>query len=233
MKNYIIYAIGEIILVMIGILLALQVNNWNEERKENAIEEEYLIALEKEFEANEDKLNQFITINEDIINTTKEILRHTGPNSQLPISEDEVNSLLTDLIKLNVEYEPSPGILEDLISSGNLNKLSNTTLRKQLSNWKAQLAQVRRQENTVLEYRANIKNLLIEIGDTRNPVAEILMIEKSSFDNENVQLLKDKRMENNLSFFAISSSSLAHQYYGALDILIKDILNTVRDQLDD
>lgn len=32
--SYILYAIGEIFLVMIGILLALQVNNWNEERKQ-------------------------------------------------------------------------------------------------------------------------------------------------------------------------------------------------------
>ncbi|WP_298517534.1 DUF6090 family protein [uncultured Kordia sp.] len=32
-KSYILYAIGEILLVMIGILLALQVNNWNERRK--------------------------------------------------------------------------------------------------------------------------------------------------------------------------------------------------------
>ncbi|WP_111683521.1 DUF6090 family protein [Winogradskyella tangerina] len=34
-SSYLIYAIGEIALVMIGILLALQVNNWNEERKKN------------------------------------------------------------------------------------------------------------------------------------------------------------------------------------------------------
>ncbi|MFD2565754.1 DUF6090 family protein [Pseudotenacibaculum haliotis] len=34
-SNYMLYAIGEIALVMIGILLALQVNNWNEERKSN------------------------------------------------------------------------------------------------------------------------------------------------------------------------------------------------------
>ena len=32
-KKYLLYAIGEILLVMVGILLALQVNNWNEERK--------------------------------------------------------------------------------------------------------------------------------------------------------------------------------------------------------
>ena len=32
-SSYLFYAIGEIALVMIGILLALQVNNWNEQRK--------------------------------------------------------------------------------------------------------------------------------------------------------------------------------------------------------
>ena len=32
--KYFSYAFGEIVLVMIGILLALQVNNWNEERKD-------------------------------------------------------------------------------------------------------------------------------------------------------------------------------------------------------
>src|SRR6056297_1458993 len=35
--KYLLYAIGEILLVVIGILIALQVNNWNEQRKEQAI----------------------------------------------------------------------------------------------------------------------------------------------------------------------------------------------------
>ena len=44
-KNYLIYAIGEIVLVMIGILLALQVNNWNEGRKNRTFERQILTEL--------------------------------------------------------------------------------------------------------------------------------------------------------------------------------------------
>ena len=41
-KNYLLYSIGEILLVMIGILLALQVNNWNQNRI-NSIYESLLV----------------------------------------------------------------------------------------------------------------------------------------------------------------------------------------------
>ncbi len=40
-SKYLLYAIGEIILVVIGILIALQINNWNEERKNFALVESY------------------------------------------------------------------------------------------------------------------------------------------------------------------------------------------------
>ena len=43
-NKYLLYAIGEIVLVVIGILIALQINNWNEERKVNT--KEYLILKE-------------------------------------------------------------------------------------------------------------------------------------------------------------------------------------------
>jgi len=47
-SNYLKYAIGEIVLVMIGILLALQVNNWNELRKMRAKESGYLERLQED-----------------------------------------------------------------------------------------------------------------------------------------------------------------------------------------
>ena len=36
-SKYLRYAVGEVVLVVIGILIALQINNWNENRKENII----------------------------------------------------------------------------------------------------------------------------------------------------------------------------------------------------
>lgn len=51
-SKYLLYAIGEILLVMIGILLALQVNNWNEKRKQRIKEKEVLQILINNLELN-------------------------------------------------------------------------------------------------------------------------------------------------------------------------------------
>jgi hypothetical protein len=51
---YLRYAIGEILLVVIGILIALQVNNWNEGRKQNIAETEFLEGVKKDL--TQDKL---------------------------------------------------------------------------------------------------------------------------------------------------------------------------------
>ncbi len=49
-RKYLLYAIGEILLVVIGILIALQVNNWNEERKDKDKSYSYLIRLNEDID---------------------------------------------------------------------------------------------------------------------------------------------------------------------------------------
>ena len=56
--KYLLYAVGEIALVVIGILIALQINNWNESRKERVEEREVLMNLKKALESDLD--NQFM-----------------------------------------------------------------------------------------------------------------------------------------------------------------------------
>ena len=59
MGKYFKYAIGEIILVMIGILLALQVNTWNEERKAEVKERNLFSNLKVDFESRLNELKEF------------------------------------------------------------------------------------------------------------------------------------------------------------------------------
>lgn len=51
--RYLKYAIGEIFLVVIGILIALQINNWKEENKQHEITISYLKNLQSDFKQNE------------------------------------------------------------------------------------------------------------------------------------------------------------------------------------
>ena len=47
-RRYFYYAVGEIFLVVIGILIALQINTWNQERKDRILEKEYLTRLKED-----------------------------------------------------------------------------------------------------------------------------------------------------------------------------------------
>ena len=67
LKNYLLYAVGEIVLVVIGILLALQINNWNTERAEQNQMQEFAAALIQdlrtdiqETELRQDQMNKII-----------------------------------------------------------------------------------------------------------------------------------------------------------------------------
>jgi len=91
--KYIKYAIGEIILVMIGILLALQVNNWNERMKLQVEEQNLISALILEIESNIEKLNSLITANESMVEGSIAFLKKIDDNDALEINVGTYPSL--------------------------------------------------------------------------------------------------------------------------------------------
>jgi hypothetical protein len=87
--RYFKYALGEIILVVIGILIALQINNWNEQNKLDKEEQKLLNALEKEVTTNITYLKKIIKYNDSLLQTSDSLLKKglSNANEDIEISD--------------------------------------------------------------------------------------------------------------------------------------------------
>ena len=80
--NYLKYAIGEIVLVVIGILIALQINNWNENRKLRIEEIGMLKDIKEDLKASINEIDRNISFNTNTIKNNRKILEYL--NEDLP-----------------------------------------------------------------------------------------------------------------------------------------------------
>lgn len=72
--KYLLYAIGEITLVMIGILLALQVSNWNQERNQSKQEHKILVSREADFTKSKERLFDAMDMQENVVRKGSELI---------------------------------------------------------------------------------------------------------------------------------------------------------------
>ncbi len=121
--KYLKYALGEIALVMIGILLALQINNWNEERKSKSFEREMLSQIRTNLIQDKSNLESFRKNGHAAVASVDKILARE-------ISETDRDSLkywLGDIIQFD-RFQPLTNAYE-LIKSKGLDQISNKELR--------------------------------------------------------------------------------------------------------
>ncbi|MFT6799046.1 MAG: hypothetical protein ACJAWA_001170 [Nonlabens sp.] len=144
-KKYLKYALGEIALVVIGTLIALQLNNYNETLNQNNIEQNALDNLKLDFDYNKLELNKSIEETKKTINTGHTILNQTGNKREKTF---EIDNLLEEAPVIS-QYFHQNGFLMDLINSGNLGIINNNELRYRLSSWLPSLATLKDVEDRV------------------------------------------------------------------------------------
>ncbi|OZV68054.1 hypothetical protein CA834_10430 [Winogradskyella aurantia] len=132
--RYFKYAIGEIILVVIGILIALQINNWNEERKELFNETKILNTLHAEFQQNRKTLDSTLTVLGNAEKALTFVLTNINPEPKLNLSSQKLDSVLFETIT-NPYWKRSEYTLRNLENSGKLSGLSNEDLKTKLYEW--------------------------------------------------------------------------------------------------
>jgi len=131
------YAIGEIALVVIGILIALQINNWNQNRISNKEEQTILKNLRTEFLQNKQILNDEITKNSEGFNSGKILFNLIG-KKRAEIKKYNIDSLLFNSLETGA-FRPSENTISDLLQSGRLQLLKNTNLKDLLHQWSGSL----------------------------------------------------------------------------------------------
>ncbi|WP_299163651.1 DUF6090 family protein [uncultured Eudoraea sp.] len=132
--KYLFYAIGEIILVVIGILIALQINNWNNQRLEKEDENKSYRNIKRQIEDDRKELTDVKAFNNYFSATYKHA-------NKIIRAQDFTKSDSLALIAMGLsqysDFNSSGNIYETLVNSGNLKLLKNdeiTSLIQQLEN---------------------------------------------------------------------------------------------------
>ncbi len=131
-SKYLLYAIGEIVLVVIGILIALQINTWSKERQRNNQEIIYLEDLKRDFLFDIETLEKRVAQNDKAFESGTQVM--TLISSKTDFSDkDKVNlyQLITPLCAESF-FIPEQGTIHQIEASSAGNYIQNKALKDQI-----------------------------------------------------------------------------------------------------
>nr|WP_199757300.1 DUF6090 family protein [Formosa maritima] len=207
-SKYFKYAIGEIILVVIGILIALQINNWNENQKDLKKEQQIIANLHQEFTQNK-------ILNTNMLNAVQQGTDAClGIMDILLIGETHENAKQLDsLLYMALEYRPfipNNNTYTEILNTGEIELLKNETIKnalfvyyRDLENNKATYIMLEKWiEGGILPYLA--EHIALRNMDM---YGSLNWKEKSRFDDGFKYIINDRKFENmidnNIYHFAI------------------------------
>lgn len=134
-SRYLVYAIGELLLIIVGILIALQLDNWNQERQEQEQIAKYARALVDDLEADVEMI-------EPMIIQTKRIAAFSDGLNEYVRGRQIQDISNLDLLYLTSHtwYRPfswNRAAIQQLTNSGSLRLMKNIELVREISDYEA------------------------------------------------------------------------------------------------
>ena len=144
--KYFKYAIGEIILVVIGILIALSINNWNEERKIRENEVVYLNNIKRDLQLSVIEIDQFVDRRNSLIISANTVMEHFNGK---PVNNwNSFNKHLVDIYTWQSFYLID-NTYQELKYSGNFAIISNDSIKNGVLNLDLLYKKFKNTENPV------------------------------------------------------------------------------------
>jgi hypothetical protein len=210
-------AIAEVALIILGILGALAVDSWWDERSQQGAEIDYLKSLRTDFISTRLSLSEEIEVEKRILGIGKEI--HANIATGLSqISTEELVNKISDFYWFSAwEWEPVTATYDELIGSGHLEYIQNKSLRIGLAQFRHLVGQLNDYRETQIStwqmthrpffYEHLIVSDMDWTGDYR-PV--------SPFKND-VSELESKQFWNLVSDWMVSHNTMLWRYQKALE----------------
>lgn len=236
-SQYLKYALGEVVLVVVGILIALQINNWNQKRINIKNEQIYLLGLKEEFQISKFKLKELMSVNQKNYSGARKILAYTNSVNEPP-TEAMFSKLLYQAFSDDIAFNPNNSLLHEMINSGNLKNLTNTDLRKQLTNWISTIEDISKQEAELGDQRVKVLDMFRTNEKSLRTIFKHTGVYNdlglTGIENEisNLDLLNSTEFENNVLMFILASYATERAHYQPLMQDLDSILNLIDLELE-
>ena len=240
-SKYLLYAIGEIILVVIGILIALQINNWNQDKK-NYKKEFYLLKqLQKEFEKDSSNIANHSWLTNMKVKDGSMIKSFLEGKTNL--RSDSLVSFLFFNGKALLFQSHTP-TYDEIISSGNLSLITSEDLKTRISNYKSNVSFTNsflfmEAHEHKMKYNAHLykyfdASIMTHLWKNTNSKADRI-IAKEAMKDFRIDIEGFKNDRN--SIYHVSTligvdAELNFQYTERINIRIYEILNELNKELE-
>jgi hypothetical protein len=205
------YAIGEIILVVIGILIAIQVNNWNEEKKNHEKENLLLMRMKSDLELD------IIYLQNRMLQSKKIVQDHFKALEELYLIQDSISHIreLLNLIDFGSEMlTVQNSTYEEINNTGKIELINNMDLKNELNNYYNDCSKAEKHFEEINFYSAQV------MKDLFKEVPQIIRI--NSFSDETNQFydqfikVNDGNWNfindtNSVEFFKLEATVLAYR----------------------
>ncbi|MGB5243352.1 MAG: DUF6090 family protein [Lutimonas sp.] len=196
--RYLKYAIGEIVLVVLGILIALSINNWNNDLVDQRTEQNIVKNLNMEFKQNKSTIQESIAFHKSILTSARHVMKLIGQPKEV-LDKNNLDSLISSSLDYT-EYRPSQVVYADLIASGRLNLLPED-LRLLLFEWSINLDGKKEGYDTLDEIAQTLLLSYLTKNASMKNIDSYSIVkwkEKSKVIGDYYMMFQDLEFENNI-----------------------------------
>jgi hypothetical protein len=231
-SKYFKYATGEIVLVVIGILIALQINNWNENRKQRIKEIHFLTNIKTDLILDITEIDNYINKRNSRIESANIVLEHFEGK---PLTALNAFNMHTVNVYTWSKFFQNNNTFRELTNSGNLGIISNDSIKNGLLNLDSVYKKLKSEEEhfrfdaeiliyepsyNILDLNPIVKNYTYQMSN--GMAGENLELPRSNYE----KLLKDLKQKNGF-VMAVYEFTVMNQQFEAMKELSNKLIELI------